>query len=274
MLWLHLTTDPLADVHAYYVAAARLNAGLPLYPPGADTNAADFYRYPPLLAILFRPLALLPFEVAAAIWEAICIGAFVLTLFRLGLRRREVWIAVGVLAMPIAWTLAVGQAQSVITLLLVIGSPAAIAFAANLKLFPALVAIYWLSRRDWHALGRFALWCAALLAVQVVLAPGELVAFLGVTNLSEVGEVRNISPYAISPALWVGFLAVLLVVAWRAATTRWGWAAAVTLSVLAPPRLLSYMLMSLLAVLRRPEEAATAGEVPPADVASAGPAVD
>ncbi|MEO5939243.1 MAG: hypothetical protein ABIZ72_00005, partial [Candidatus Limnocylindrales bacterium] len=28
---LHLATDPLADVHAYYEAGARLNAGHPLY---------------------------------------------------------------------------------------------------------------------------------------------------------------------------------------------------------------------------------------------------
>ena len=57
---LHLTTDPLADVHAYYDAGARLNAGLPLYEQPATTNENEFYRYPPLLAILFRPLALLP----------------------------------------------------------------------------------------------------------------------------------------------------------------------------------------------------------------------
>ena len=37
-LILHLTTDPLADVHAYYDAGARLNAGLPLYDqPAART---------------------------------------------------------------------------------------------------------------------------------------------------------------------------------------------------------------------------------------------
>ena len=54
---LHLTTDPLADVHAYYDAGARLNAGQPLYDQPATTDEADFYRYPPLLAILFRPLA-------------------------------------------------------------------------------------------------------------------------------------------------------------------------------------------------------------------------
>ena len=54
---LHLTTDPLADVHAYYDAGARLNAGQPLYDQPATTDESDFYRYPPLLAILFRPLA-------------------------------------------------------------------------------------------------------------------------------------------------------------------------------------------------------------------------
>ena len=35
----HLTTDPLADVHAYYDAGTRLNAGAPLYPPTADPDA-------------------------------------------------------------------------------------------------------------------------------------------------------------------------------------------------------------------------------------------
>jgi len=45
-LWMHLTGDPLADTRAYYDAAARLNAGGPLYPPGADTNLAGFYHYP------------------------------------------------------------------------------------------------------------------------------------------------------------------------------------------------------------------------------------
>ena len=37
---LHLTTDPLADVHAYYEAGARLNAGQPLYEQPATTAEA------------------------------------------------------------------------------------------------------------------------------------------------------------------------------------------------------------------------------------------
>ena len=59
-LILHLRLDPLADVRAYYDAGARLNAGQPLYIQPATTDDPGFYRYPPLLAIVFRPLALLP----------------------------------------------------------------------------------------------------------------------------------------------------------------------------------------------------------------------
>src|ERR1700690_2309822 len=65
----HVQTDPLVDIHAYYEAAQRLNAGLPLYAAQGDVNSPHYYFYPPLVAIAFRPLALLPFEAAAIIWE-------------------------------------------------------------------------------------------------------------------------------------------------------------------------------------------------------------
>ena len=140
-LVLHLRVDPLADVRAYYDAGARLNAGQPLYVQPATTDDAAFYRYPPLLAIAFRPLALLPFEVAAAIWEVVVVVSFGLTVVRLGIRQERTWLLLGWLAPAIAWSIAIGQAQVPITLLLAIGSPLAVALAANLKLLPALVAI-------------------------------------------------------------------------------------------------------------------------------------
>jgi hypothetical protein len=256
MLWFHVTSDPLVDVHAYYDAAARLNAGQPLYPPGADTNLADFYRYPPLLAIVFRPLATLPFDVAAAIWETLVLAAFGLTLVRLGIRRPSTWLAAGLLAMGIAWTLAIGQAQAIVTLLLTLGNPWAVALAGHLKLFPFLVGLYWLGRGDWRNLGLFAGWSVGLGLIQLILEPSNTLAFLGVTNLEQVGSVHNLSPYAISPLLWAVLVAVGVVISLRLARTRWGWGAAVALSVLASPRLLTYMLMTLLACLRRPDDVA------------------
>jgi alpha-1,2-mannosyltransferase len=250
VLLFHLVTDPLVDIHAYYDAASRLNAGLPLYAGQGSVDNPEYYRYPPLLAILFRPLALLPFTVAALIWEAVTIAALLATIWLLGFRRRRTWIALGILAGPIAWSVTIGQAQVVVTLLLLMGNPAAVALATQLKLLPALVAFYWIGRRDWRNLGRFAAWTLVLAVIQLVLEPSGSLAFLGNTNLSQVGEVNNLSPYAVSPILWLVFAIAGLVLTLRLAPTRAGWAAAIALSVLATPRLLEYMLMTLLSALR------------------------
>ena len=152
VLWMHLLSDPLGDVRAYYDAATRLNQGSPLYPAGADPNAADFFRYPPLLAIVLRPLALLPYTWFALAWEALMLGAFVATIRHLGGGRRT-WIAVGLLGIPIGWAIGIGQAQILVTYLMAVGQPWSIALGGQLKLFPILIAIWWLGRRDWQAVG-------------------------------------------------------------------------------------------------------------------------
>src|SRR6266550_7747931 len=57
---------------AYCLAGRHLLTGAPLY-PGPDTilGLPDEFRYLPAVAILFVPLALLPYEVALAIWTAL-----------------------------------------------------------------------------------------------------------------------------------------------------------------------------------------------------------
>jgi hypothetical protein len=251
---LHLTTDPLADVHAYYDAGARLNAGLPLYDQPATTDEADFYRYPPLLAILWRPLATLPFSAAAAVWMVVLFTCFALTILRLGPRRRSTWIALGMLALPTGWSLAVGQAQVIVTLLTALGAPWAIALGANIKVFPALIAIWWFGRREVRPLAWFAAWMAALIALQFALAPQATIDFVRTFGLGQVGNVENRSLYALSPVLWAAAVVAGIVVAWRLAPTRWGWAAAVALSVFATPRLLIYQLSTLVAAIRAPDD--------------------
>jgi Glycosyltransferase family 87 len=252
---LHLTSDPLADVHAYYAAGARLNAGLPLYQQAATTNDAEFYRYPPLLAIAFRPLALLPFEIAAAIWELVVVGSLLATVRVLRPDRNRL-LVFGMLLLPIMWSVTIGQAQVPVTLLVAIGSPWSIALAAHLKIFPALVAVWWLGRRDWASLGWFAAWLTGLVFVQLLLEPAGTLAFPSVFNLGQVGDVRNLSPYAFSPPIWALLTAAAAVAAWRLAPGRWGWAAAVAVAVLASPRLLVYQLMTLVAAVRAPDDAA------------------
>ena len=244
--------DPLVDVHAYYEAAARLNAGLPLYAAQGDVNSPHYYFYPPLLAIVFRPLALLPFEAAAIIWEVGMAAALGASLWIIGIRRRRTWIAVGLLGGPIAWSITIGQAQVLVTLLLTLGNPAAVAVATQIKLLPALVALFWIGRRDWRNLGRFIGWSLLLVAVQLVLEPHGSISFLSQTNLGLVGQINNLSPYAISPILWVGLVVVGVLIALRLAPTKAGWASSIALSTLASPRLLEYMVMTLLAALHDP----------------------
>ena len=245
-LRLHLAMDPLADVRAYYDAGARLNAGLPLDEQSATTDDADFYRYPPLLAILFRPLALLPYDVAAVAWEVLLIAATIATLVRLR-PRGPALLAAGMLAMPLLWTLAIGQAQALVTWLLAVGTPIGVAFAGHLKITPWLVAIIWLARRDWAAVRLFAAWTIGLALVQFVLEPANTIAFLSFSSLEQVGDVVNLSPFEVSPVLWLAMVVALVLFAWRLAPTRWGWAAAIALSVFVTPRLLAYQLSTLLA---------------------------
>ena len=244
-LVLHLRLDPLADVRAYYDAGARLNAGLPLYIQTATTDDPGFYRYPPLLAIAFRPLALLPYETAALIWEAFLIVLFVGTLIRLGLRNEWTWIVTGWLAAPIAWSLAIGQAQIAVTFLVALGSPWAVALAGNVKILPVVVALFWIGRRDWRSVGRFAAWMLGLALFSFVVEPAATVAFLGFSDLAQVGNVENRSLYALSPVLWAFSVVALLALALRFAPTKAGWPLAVAASVLISPRLLMYQLSTL-----------------------------
>ncbi len=254
VLAIHLGSDPLADARAYYDAASRLNAGQPLYPVSGDIDRAEFYRYPPLLAIVVRPFAMLPYPVFAVLWEAAIVAAFGATLWRLGLRRPSTWLLTSILAWSITWAISIGQAQVLVTWLVATGSPLGIALAGQMKLFPGLVALYWLGRRDWPALSRFVAFSLALVAVQLALEPRGSMDFLALTNLDQVGQVRNFSPYAVSPELWLALALAGMLATLALARTRWGWAAAVAFSTLVTPRLLLYMLGTLLTALRRPSD--------------------
>ena len=246
-LALHLGLDPFADVRIYYDAGARLNAGGPLYGVGS-ADGVGWYVYPPLLAIAFRPLALVPFPVAAGLWEAVIVAAVALALRRAGLTRRTALVAAW-LALPICWALAVGQAEPVVTALLAIGSPATVALAGHIKLVPWLAAAYWVGRGDFRSLVRFADWVVAIAVLQLVLAPDATLAVARGEWLSPAFNTRNISPFATNPILWAALALTGTAVALRLARGRFGWAAAVALAVFANPRLLVYQLMSLLAGL-------------------------
>ena len=160
----------------------------------------------------------------------------------------------GWLAAPIAWSLAIGQAQVAVTFLVALGSPWAIALAANLKILPVIVAVYWIGRRDWRAVGGLVGVVGRLASLQFVLEPAGTIAFISFSDLGQVGNVENRSLYAISPILWGVFVLGLLALALRFAPSRAGWALAVSASVLVSPRLLMYQLSTLQAAVRSPDD--------------------
>lgn len=251
-LVLHLSTDPLVDIRRYYEAGRRLNEGLPLYGLVSEDTTAT-YLNPPLLAILFRPLALLPFPAAAAVWQLAVAASLALTIWRAGLNRR-VLIVVCWLALPICWALVIGQVEVVLALLLSFGTPGAVALAGTLKLFPWLAAAYWVGRRQWTALARFLAWVAGLLVLQLLIEPAATLAFFRLEWLDATFEVRNVSLWVIHPALWLVGAVAAGFAALRLAGTRWGWFAAVGFTVIANPRLLVYQLTPLLGGLAGPGE--------------------
>jgi hypothetical protein len=66
------------DFRAYWLAGQHLLSGAPLY-PGRDTilGLPDEFRYPPIVAVLFVPFALLPYSVALAVWMALQVATAV-----------------------------------------------------------------------------------------------------------------------------------------------------------------------------------------------------
>ena len=201
---------------------------------------------------MFRPLALLPYEVAAGLWGIAMLIAFVVLVWRIGTGPKALF-ALGALALPLGWSLVIGQAQILVTTLVALGTPWGVALAANLKVFPIFVALYWLGRRDWRALRLLIVSCLVLVGVQLILEPRGTIAYLGFLNLGQVGEVYNLSPYALSPVLWAILAVAGALLVLRLAPGRYGWAAAVIYSTMVTPRLLVYLLSGLAAAVRAPD---------------------
>ena len=129
------------------------------------------------------------------------------------------------------------------TLLLTYGNPFAVALAANIKVFPGLVADLLgrssrvapardRSRPGWRHSSGSSSWSSRRRRSATSTSCGS----------TWSANVQNLSLYAISPLLWQVSVVVMAVVALILARTRWGWPAAIVLSVFATPRLLSYQL--------------------------------
>lgn len=208
------------------------------------------FTYPPFAALLFTPLAALPWDVALVLWRAVSVAALlVLTAGSLRLltapgggRVREralLWAAAGLWLEPVRHTLDQGQINLLLGGLVVgglalcrtaAGRGAAVGLAASVKLTPAVGGLYLLATRQWRA----ALWATAAGAAATVLAwcvsPGQSWRYWTslVTDTSRVGPVRTVRNQSLRGALtrllgpdaggtalwWTALALVTLAAAW------------------------------------------------------------
>ena len=230
-IWVSTGPFPIDTAH-YLGAGTRLNDALPLY---AATDQVGGYAQvaifsPPLIAVLIRPLSMLPFDVATTVWVALmAICEFAALALLLRRSPGATGIAMAVVAPAIALTVVVGNLDALVLLVLVTawpllrdgrGTAAALllALVASLKLTPVAL-LWWLlvtGRRREFAIAAGA--CVALALVAMLGSePLIFVRFIEVTlanyggsagplSLAGVGRGLGLDP---SVAVWLPRLALV-----------------------------------------------------------------
>ena len=180
------------DFHAYWLAGQHLLTGAPLY-PGADTilGLPDEFRYLPIVAIVFVPFALMPYDVALAIWTAIEVA---------------VAVAVGVaLIRPLPWSwrpwAAAGYAfflglvlevtlgnVNLISMALVLAAwrfrdravvaGTLLALAVGIKFLPATVLLFYVASGRWRPVVTGAVIGGVALGISLVAMPDRTAEYL------------------------------------------------------------------------------------------------
>ena len=173
------------DFHAYWLAGQHLLSGAPLY-PGPDTilGLPDEFRYLPIVAIVFVPFALLPYEAALAIWTAIEIGvagAVGVALIRPLRWSWRPWAAAGyVFFLGLVLEVTLGNVNLISMALALLAwrfrdralvAGTLLAFAVGIKFLPATVLLFYVASGRWRPVAAGALIGGAVLGVSLVAMP-------------------------------------------------------------------------------------------------------
>ena len=183
------------DTFTYELAGQRLNTGGQIY----DLRPTDYWYAagpplygPPLIAVIWRPLAALPVLSGVAIW---LIAMALATLWAVVLILLEVPLLGGLatilLSLSLGLLIGVGNVDGLI-LLAMIGvwrmrdhpglAGSLLGFAVTLKLTPALLVVLLVSTRRWRAIGFVVLTGIGLTIIVSALSndPGIIVRYLAV----------------------------------------------------------------------------------------------
>lgn len=206
---------PLEDLRVYRDGASRVLDGLALYPPGSR-YAPDQplpFTYPPVAALAFLPLALVPVGSAAAGWWLLTFGLLVWFVARSfspalgGLSRISRWSAVTIIVClmsiglsPVVSVIGFGQIGMVLAALCLVDLDQAvrrarstgvlIGLAAAVKLTPGAFALTLLAAGRRRAVVVSAATCLAAWGLAALVLPDDTRDWLGVVrDVDRIGPV-------------------------------------------------------------------------------------
>lgn len=232
-LFIAVTNWTLSDADAYWQAGLRLRAGEPLYPTLTSAEGSEIYRYAPWFAWLAVPWTFLPEWLAGALWSAVLLGASALAL--LPLVRLRAWLLVALFGPILVGISAVGNVQPLIVAALVLGverrsGPLWIALAASLKIFPILLALVYLGRRQWWA------FVATVAITGLLWLPAVFLYDLTAYPVS-AGQAGALVTF---PIIYFAVVGIAMGATFVLARTRWSWLTGATAVIVALPRLFVY----------------------------------
>lgn len=221
--WLSIADAPkvAADGYTYLAAGERLNAGHHLY----ELREGDRWIWinpplwtvpllsPPLIGVLWRPLAALPADSGLVLWQALTIGTILATVAALMIRLpvRASLLAI-LLAVPIGFEMDVANVNGlllggyVLTWWLfarhrdVLGL--LVAAMAAVKIAPAVLAWWLFTQRRWRAVAWFVAGCVVFLAVGIVGSSLEMhLRYLSIASQTVGSANSNLSLAGIGSAI-------------------------------------------------------------------------
>ncbi|GGU32946.1 hypothetical protein GCM10010178_26600 [Lentzea flava] len=246
---LAVSDEHFIDLQVYRTGGLAWLEGVPLYVdfPGTLDGPSLPFTYPPVAAVLFSGLALLPVWAAnplVVIVSFLCLSAVCFLVIRQLTRRANVvWtvaavVSVAALALePVQSTFHFGQINLLLMALVVVDCLAVtdrrwrgvlVGVAASIKLTPLIFVLYFLLRKDWRAALTTVTTFAGLAAAGFVLAPGDSTEYwfhalldpsrVGglayMTNQSLRGVLHRINPgQPAETLLWLLLSAVVVVLA-------------------------------------------------------------
>lgn len=256
--WTYLAPNGanFVDLHVYLGGAAAIDHPGALYSYVYANQTPDFplpFTYPPFAAVVFYPLALLPFGLVAFLWQIATMAALYgairisqrLTRVAAGPRGRRlamVWTAVTIWIEPLRSTFDYGQVNVLLMTAVLWAvyttrwwlSGLLVGVAAGIKLTPAISGVYLAGARRWAAAVSSAVVFVATIGISVVVVGDQTRYYF----FDLLGDAHRVGPIATSfnqswrgaisrilghdvgfgPLLVVALVvtAVLAVLAWRA----------------------------------------------------------